>query len=85
VWCSDADPLARSLTALYCDYPLDQIRLLEEKMKADLGILEDMQEFARARAKLEAEHALSLQRLAQQFHSKRKWPPLTYSKGHENM
>jgi hypothetical protein len=70
---------------LYCDYPLDQIRLLEEKMKADLGILEDMQEFARARAKLEAEHALSLQRLAQQFHSKRKWPPLTYSKGHENM
>eukprot|EP00038_Savillea_parva_P009327 m.182779 g.182779 ORF g.182779 m.182779 type:complete len:911 (+) comp15626_c0_seq1:214-2946(+) len=64
---------------------IEQVRLLEEKGKADLSVLEDMQEFARARAKLEAEHAQGLHRLAQQFHAKRKWPSLTYAKGHENI
>jgi hypothetical protein len=38
-----------------------QLRQLEEKSRADLSILEDMQEFARARAKLELDHALSVQ------------------------
>ena len=38
-----------------------QLRQLEEKSRADLGVLEDMQEFTRARAKLELEHAQSVQ------------------------
>mmetsp|Transcript_742 Transcript_742/g.2424 ORF Transcript_742/g.2424 Transcript_742/m.2424 type:complete len:931 (-) Transcript_742:4392-7184(-) len=63
----------------------EQLRLLEEKTKADLSVLEDMQEFTRARAKLEMEHAHAVQRLAQQYHAKRKWPPLTFAKGHDSI
>eukprot|EP00039_Didymoeca_costata_P010234 m.137227 g.137227 ORF g.137227 m.137227 type:complete len:793 (+) comp14748_c0_seq2:111-2489(+) len=63
----------------------EQLRKLEEKYKIEMSIMEDAQEFVRARAKLELEHAANLQRLAQQFHTKRKWPGFTYAKGHENI
>jgi hypothetical protein len=62
-----------------------QIRSLEEKHKADLAILEDVQAFVKARGALEMEYASNLQKLAQQFHNKRKWPAFAYSKGHENI
>ena len=52
----------------------DQLTKLEEKHKAEMGILEDTQAFVKARGKLEMEYASNLQKLAQTYHNKRKWP-----------
>lgn len=51
----------------------DQLTKLEEKHKAEMGILEDTQAFVKARGKLEMEYASNLQKLAQSYHNKRKW------------
>ena len=61
------------------------MRRIEEKYKFDLVVLEEMQEFGKARAKLELDYAAGIQRLSQSFHNKRKWPAFTYTKGHDNM
>jgi hypothetical protein len=50
-----------------------------------MSIMEDTQAYVRDRAKLEMEHAANLQRLAQHYHNKRKWPTFTYCKGHDNI
>lgn len=63
----------------------DQLQKLEEKSKIEMGILEDTQAFVKARSKLEMEYASNLQKLAQQYHNKRKWPDFAYSKGHNNI
>eukprot|EP00040_Diaphanoeca_grandis_P016599 m.85883 g.85883 ORF g.85883 m.85883 type:complete len:940 (+) comp25907_c1_seq1:205-3024(+) len=63
----------------------EQLKIVEEKQKNDIGVMDDIQEFMRARSKLEIEHAQNLQKLSQQFHSKRKWPAFTYVKGHEDI
>ena len=63
----------------------EQLKQLEEQHRFELVLAEDVQEFVRARAKLEMEYAQSLQKLANQQYAKRKWPDFSYSKGHDNI
>lgn len=63
----------------------DQLRKVEEQYKAELGLMDDIQEFLRARARLSVEYSSGLQKLTQQFYSKRKWSPTNYVEGHDKI
>jgi hypothetical protein len=55
----------------------EQLKKMEEKHKQDLLVLDEMQDFFKSRARLETEFATGLQKLAQHFLAKRKWPPFS--------
>eukprot|EP01134_Creolimax_fragrantissima_P000304 CFRG0304T1 len=55
-------------------YQTEQLVRLQASAQSDLEVLEDLRDFARARAKLENDYATALQKLAQSSLSRRRWP-----------
>eukprot|EP01137_Pigoraptor_chileana_P033437 Opistho-2@24272 len=52
----------------------EQLVRLQAKSQAEYELLEDVRQFVKARAQLDADYAQGLQKLTAQFLTKRKWP-----------
>eukprot|EP00042_Codosiga_hollandica_P042282 m.385937 g.385937 ORF g.385937 m.385937 type:complete len:811 (+) comp56294_c0_seq5:255-2687(+) len=59
----------------------DQLKRFEEQYRIEAAFVEDLQDYIKARAKLESDHAQNLHKLNSQYLAKKKWGDMTYTEG----
>eukprot|EP00043_Microstomoeca_roanoka_P001160 m.31220 g.31220 ORF g.31220 m.31220 type:complete len:971 (-) comp10676_c0_seq2:39-2951(-) len=63
----------------------DQLKRIEEALRHETAMYEELQEYLKQKSRLEYEHTQSLTKLTQQFHQRAKFPDWTYKHGHDNI